>query len=84
MSSFQQQWNSLTQAQQEQARAVLEMADAIREAIDALGEVPAGHLFARLCDRLSLTDFNQLIGLLVSAGKVERRGNLLVSKNPKN
>ena len=84
MPSFQQEWDSLTPAQQEQARAVVQMADAIREAIDALGEVPAGHLYARLCDRLSLTDFNRLIGLLVSAGKVERRGDLLVSKNPKN
>ena len=41
-----------------------QMVLAIAEAIRSLGAVPSGHLYARVMDKLSLDQYNQIIGIL--------------------
>lgn len=53
---------------------------ALSESIRELGEIPAGHLYARCLDYLDLDTFERLIGIIVDSGVVERRGHLLVWK----
>lgn len=61
----------------EQAKAALAMTQAVAETIKTLGEVPSGHLYARLMDKMSLETYNSLIGLLKRAKLVEEENNLL-------
>ena len=48
------------------------------EAVKAGGEhgAPAGHMYAALQDCVSLDQFNAIMGVLVKAGKVRKRGDL--------
>lgn len=55
------------------------VADAIRD----LGEVPSGHLYARLMPTFSLAQYESVIGLLKRAGLVEEKNYLLVWKGAK-
>ena len=45
---------------------------ALAEAIRELGEIPAGHLYARLMNVMDLNQFDALIDILCQAGVVER------------
>ena len=49
------------------------VADAIRE----LGEVPSGHLYAHLMSKLSLEQYEQVIGILKQAGLITESNHLL-------
>lgn len=56
---------------------------AIAEAIQALGEVPAGHLYAHVMGHMSYEAFERILGALVSAGVVSRKNHLLTWTGPK-
>jgi hypothetical protein len=59
--------------------ALKAVADAIRE----LGEVPSGHLYANLMSKLSLAQFEQVLGVLKGAGLVrESNAHLLTRIGP--
>lgn len=53
------------------AKAIVGMALAIGDAIKDLGEVPSGHLYARVMGHMSLETYETIIGLLKEAGVVE-------------
>jgi hypothetical protein len=58
---------------------LMAVADAIRE----LGEVPSGHLYANLMSKLTLEQYEQVIGLLKSTGLVsESNAHLLTWLGP--
>ena len=50
--------------------ATFQMVLAIAEAIRSLGAVPSGHLYARVMDKLSLDQYNQIIGILKKQGLI--------------
>lgn len=54
------------------------LVDAVVESVAAAGQMgaPAGHLYAALMGHLSLEQFQMLMGAIVAAGKLERRGLL--------
>lgn len=60
-----------------QRDAIVELANTIVDAVKAspspLG-VPGGHLYAATMSVLSLDQFNQIMGVLVKLGKLERHG----------
>ncbi len=59
----------------QEREAVRGIVMAVAEAIRDLKEVPEGHLYAHLMDKFSLPTFTSIIDLLITAGKVERRGD---------
>ena len=60
------------------AIAVVRVAHAVAETIRELGQVPSGHLYARLMGVMELHQYEQVIDLLVDARLVERdRSHLL-------
>lgn len=66
----------MTRDQQTQLlRAALQ---ALLDAVKAGGTMgaPAGVMYAALLDKLTLSQFNQLMGALLSAGKVRKQGDL--------
>lgn len=52
--------------------AVVRVAHAVAETIRELGQVPSGHLYARLMGIMDLDQYEQVIGLLIDAHLVER------------
>jgi len=61
-----------------EALAAVRVAHAVAETIRELGQVPSGHLYARLMGVMELHQYEQVIGLLVDARLVERdRSHLL-------
>ena len=58
--------------------AALNILKAVADTIRELGEVPAGHLYANLMGVMDLQQFDKIIGILVRAGVVKKRGDLLV------
>ena len=55
-----------------EALAAVRVAHAIAETIRELGEVPSGHLYARVMGVMDLRQYEQVIGLLIDARLVER------------
>ena len=55
----------------QQISAALQIVHAVGEAIQELGSVPSGTLYARLMGRMRLDRHEQIIGLLKTAGLVE-------------
>lgn len=53
------------------------MCAAITEAIRGLGEVPSGHLYARLMDKVDIQTYERIIGVIVGSGLVQKKGDLL-------
>lgn len=49
---------------QAQLAAGMEIIRAIADAIRELKSVPSGHLYARLCGNMSLSEYQQIIGIL--------------------
>jgi hypothetical protein len=63
-----------------QVQAQVAVIKAVAEAIQSLGEVPAGHLYANLMGHgLSLDTFESIIGILVAAEVVKRDGSHLLT-----
>lgn len=67
----------------EEARAALEIVMAVGDAIKELGEVPSGHLYARLMGRMNLDTYNRIIGTLKGAGLVSEENHLLSWVGPR-
>ena len=67
----------------EQRKAVLELIQAIAETIKELGSVPAGHLYARLMDKMSIETFQTIVDTLVKAKIIENKGFLLTYIGPR-
>jgi hypothetical protein len=67
-----------TEISDKAARAALEIAFALSEAIRELGEVPSGHLYAHVMGKMDLELYEAAIGAIVRAGLVKRRGDVLV------
>jgi len=49
----------------------------IGDAIESLGEIPSGHLYAQVMNVISLTEYNEVIAILKESGKVTERNYLL-------
>ena len=56
----------------EQIRAAIEMIAAVGQLIKELGTVPSGHLYARLMDKFTLSQYETIIDRLVAARLVKR------------
>lgn len=71
-----------------EAIAAVRVAYAVAETIRELGQVPSGHLYARLMGVMELHQYEQVIDLLVDARLVERTPSHLLrwigpAANPK-
>ena len=71
-----------TQVTQNQKDAVMGIVLAVADVIRALGSVPSGHLYARLMGKISLDDYNAVIGALKTAGVVKEENFLLTWVGP--
>jgi hypothetical protein len=67
---------------QAQIRVGLDVILAIGDAIRELGEVPNGHLYARVMSKLSLGEYEKVIGILKGAGLIKESANLLTWIGP--
>ncbi len=56
---------------------------AIGETIQKMGSVPSGYLYAMVYGKLSLDQYNTIIGALVKHKLIENRNHLLVWIGPK-
>ena len=61
-----------------EAIAAVRVAHAVAETIRELGQVPSGHLYARLMGIMELHQYEQVIGLLVDARLIERTPSRLL------
>jgi hypothetical protein len=63
---------------QEQISALRQIARMFIEAVKAAGELgaPAGPMYAAVMGKLSLSQFEQIMGGLVRAGKLRKSGDL--------
>lgn len=52
--------------------------EAVAEAIKALGEVPSGHLYARLMQHMTLEQYESIISVLIDQGRIARTNHLLI------
>ena len=66
---------------QTQKQAILAVLDILMEAISTAGErgIPSGHLYAILMGKMTLSQYQSLIGILVKSGKVKDSGHLLTA-----
>lgn len=58
-------------------KAVVEIVLAVGSTIKELGSVPSGHLYAHLMGRMTIEQYNIIIGVLKSAGAVEEDNHIL-------
>jgi hypothetical protein len=61
------------------AKAYIGMAMALQEAIQHLGEVPSGHLYARLMGSIDLDTYNGLLDILKEAGVIKVSSSHLIT-----
>jgi uncharacterized protein YutE (UPF0331/DUF86 family) len=67
-----------------QLEAAIQALKALAEIIRHAGEVPSGHLYARLMHKITLEDYDRLIATLKRAGLVtETPGHLLRWTGPR-
>ena len=62
---------------QNDVKAALGILRAVADAIRELGEVPSGHLYAHLMSKVSLEQYEQVIGILKQAGLITESNHLL-------
>ena len=60
-----------------QKQAAVKVVEAISEAIEELGEVPSGHLYARLMGHMSIDTYNSIIGVLQKLGRIKVEHHLI-------
>ncbi len=63
----------MTKPTTEQINAYMAIVEALSEAIEGLGEVPSGHLYAVVMGKINLDTYERIIDLLVSVGCVTRK-----------
>jgi len=61
----------------EQVQQALKVTATLAEAIRTLGEVPSGHLYARVMGSVNYENYTAAIRTLKNAGLVEERSHLL-------
>lgn len=66
----------------QQIAATLNVVMAVAEAVRELKQVPSGHLYATLCDKLTLEDYNAVVATLKGAGLVTERHHTLTWTGP--
>jgi len=71
-----------TNTKPNEIKAALQVTAAVAEAIRELGNVPSGHLYAHLMGRLSLQQYESIIGLLKQTGLVTESGHELTWIGP--
>lgn len=69
----------MSNVSKQELHAALQMTVAVAEAVKAAGPngIPAGTVYAVLMDRVDLPGFQGLVRVLVRAGAVEEKGNVL-------
>jgi hypothetical protein len=67
----------------QQEKRIAAIAEILGEAIQGLGEVPNGHLYARVMGRIDLGAYNGAICVLKDAGLVEETAHVLKWVGPK-
>jgi hypothetical protein len=67
-----------TMMKQMTAVAALNVTAALAAAIRELGQVPSGSLYAHVMGRIDLETYERMISMLVGAGLIRKRGDLLV------
>ena len=68
---------------QQAKQALIDALAAIYEVIKISGGMPSGHLYARLMDKMSLDQYNMLIGYLKDNGLVNESNNFLTANEIK-
>lgn len=66
----------------DETKTALAYVKAIAEAIQEAKEIPSGHLYAVLMDKMSLDQYNQIIGILKRTGLVTEDHHLLKWNEP--
>jgi DNA-binding ferritin-like protein len=61
----------------EQRQACRDMVDAVAEAIQALGHVPSGELYAHLMGTFTLQSYNTILDILRMQGKIKIQNHLI-------
>lgn len=59
-----------TSATEKQITAGLARVRAIADCIRDIGAVPSGHLYAQICARLTIGEYDKIIGILKKAGMI--------------
>lgn len=72
-----------TQPTKAQLSAGFQMLTAVSESIRKLGEVPSGHIYALLMDRVSLQGFEKMVAILKNAGLISESGHMLTWIGPR-
>lgn len=67
----------------QQIQAYIEIVRAIADSIKELQHVPAGHIYAVVMGKMSLEQFENIIGKLVSGGLVTRDASHMLHWNAK-
>ncbi len=57
------------------------MAEAVSDAIEVLGAIPSGHLYARLMSAMSLDEYQDVLGWLQRAGRIEIHHHCIIWKD---
>jgi hypothetical protein len=60
-----------------QEQRIVALAEILGEAIQGLGRVPNGHLYARVMGKIDLGDYNEAIKVLKDAGLVKEAIHVL-------
>lgn len=60
----------------------LMLASVVGDAIQVVGEIPAGHLYAMLMDRMNIQQFDAIIGVLKRARLVSEAAHMLTWIGP--
>lgn len=66
----------------DEIKTALAYVKAIAEAIKEAKEIPSGHLYAVLMDKMNIDQYNQLIGILKRTGLVTEDNHLLKWNEP--
>ena len=67
----------------QETAAVVQIVAVVAEAIRELGEVPSGHLYARLMGHLSLEEYQAIVGALKQTKLIEEKHHVLRWVGPK-
>jgi len=73
----------MTTLTNKQRQAAIKLLAAICGAIKALGSVPSGHMYARVCNIMSLDQYECIIRQLENTGLIESKNNLLIWRGNK-
>ena len=67
-------------SEEKKVSAALAVTMAVAETIRALGQVPNGHLYVQLMDKLDFETYTAIIQTIKSAGLIDEKNHLLIWK----